>query len=168
MATRNLSDYDLTTVPDGKGMKIGIVVSEWNYEITGALAQGALDTLKKHGVNENDILVNHVPGSFELTLGGQFLAEYSDVDAIILLGCVIQGETRHFDFICQGVAQGATELNIKFNKPVIFGVLTTENQQQALDRAGGRLGNKGDEAAVTALKMVSLQLNFKNGLKKGI
>ena len=166
MATKNLSLYDSNSVPDGKEMKFGIVVSEWNYEITGALASGAIETLKKHGVKEDDILVSHVPGSFELTLGGQFLAEYTDVEAVILLGCVIQGETRHFDFICQGVAKGATELNIKYNLPVIFGLLTTENQQQALDRAGGRLGNKGDEAAVTAIKMVALQNNFKNGINK--
>ena len=162
MATRNLSEYDLNSVPDGKEMKFGIVVSEWNYEVTGALAHGAVETLKKHGVQDEDILVKHVPGSFELTLGGQFYAEYTDVDAIILLGCVIQGETRHFDFICQGVAKGATDLNIKYNLPVIFGVLTTDTQQQALDRAGGKLGNKGDEAAITAIKMVSLQKTFES------
>jgi len=166
MATKNLSEYVLSSVPEGNEMKFGIVVSEWNYDVTGALANGAVETLKKHGVKDEDILVKHVPGSFELTLGGQFFAEYTDVDAIILLGCVIQGETRHFDFICQGVAKGATDLNIKYNIPVIFGVLTTENQQQALDRAGGRLGNKGDEAAVTALKMVALQNNFENEIQE--
>ncbi len=164
MATKNLSAYDLDTVPDGREMKFGIVVSEWNYEITGALARGSVETLKKHGVRDENIHINHVPGSFELTLGGQLFAEYTDVDAVILLGCVIQGETRHFDFICQGVTKGATDLNIKYNLPVIFGVLTTENQQQALDRAGGKLGNKGDEAAVTAIKMVSLQKQFENGI----
>jgi 6,7-dimethyl-8-ribityllumazine synthase len=147
-------------------MKFGIVVSEWNYDVTGALMRGAVETLKKHGVLEKDILIKHVPGSFELTLGGQFFAEYTDVDAIILLGCVIQGETRHFDFICQGVTKGATDLNIKYNLPVIFGLLTTQNQQQALDRAGGRLGNKGDEAAVTALKMVALQSSFEDEIKQ--
>jgi len=162
MATKNLSEYVLSSVPDGNDMKFGIVVSEWNYDVTGALMRGAVETLKKHGVQDEDILVKHVPGSFELTLGGQFFAEYTDVDAIILLGCVIQGETRHFDFICQGVAKGATDLNIKYNLPVIFGVLTTENQQQALDRAGGKLGNKGDEAAITALKMVALQSSFED------
>ena len=166
MATKNLSEYVLSSVPDGNEMKFGIVVSEWNYDVTGALMRGAVDTLKKHGVKDEDILVKHVPGSFELTLGGQFFAEYTDVDAIILLGCVIQGETRHFDFICQGVTKGATDLNIKYNLPVIFGLLTTENQQQALDRAGGRLGNKGDEAAVTALKMVALQSNFEDEIKQ--
>jgi len=166
MATKNLSEYVLSSVPDGNEMKFGIVVSEWNYDVTGALMRGAVDTLKKHGVQDEDILVKHVPGSFELTLGGQFFAEYTDVDAIILLGCVIQGETRHFDFICQGVTKGATDLNIKYNLPVIFGLLTTENQQQALDRAGGRLGNKGDEAAVTALKMAALQNNFEDEIKQ--
>jgi 6,7-dimethyl-8-ribityllumazine synthase len=157
MATKNLSEYDLASVPSAFGMKFGIVVAEWNYEITGALAQGAVDTLKKHGASEEDIYLKHVPGSFELPLGAQFMAEYTDADAIIICGCVIQGETRHFDFICDGVTQGMTELNLKYNKPFIFGLLTTDNHQQALDRAGGRLGNKGDEAAVTAIKMVDLK-----------
>ena len=143
-------------------MKFGIVVSEWNYDVTGALERGAIETLKKHGVEDDDIIVKHVPGSFELTLGGQFFAEYTDVDAIILLGCVIKGETPHFDYICQGVTKGTTDLNIKYNLPVIFGLLTTENQQQALDRAGGKLGNKGDEAAITAIKMVDLQNSFES------
>lgn len=157
MATKNLSEYDLTTVPEATGMKFAIVVAEWNYEITGALARGAVETLKKHGAKDEDILVKHVPGSFELTLGAQYMAEFTDAHAIIILGCVIQGETRHFDFICEGVTQGITNLNIKYNKPFIFGLLTTDNQQQALDRAGGRLGNKGDEAAVTAIKMLALK-----------
>ena len=161
MATKNLSEYDLASIPSASSMTFGIVVAEWNYEITGALAQGAVDTLKRHGAAEDNIVVKHVPGTFELTLGAQYLAEYANVDAIIVLGCVIQGETRHFDFICQGVTQGITSLNIKYNKPFIFGVLTTENQQQALDRAGGRLGNKGDEAAVTAIKMVDLRNQLK-------
>jgi 6,7-dimethyl-8-ribityllumazine synthase len=160
MATKNLSEYDLTSVPSAAGMRFGVVVSEWNYEVTGALAQGAVDTLKLHGASDDDIILRHVPGSFELTLGAQYLAEFTNVDAIIILGCVIQGETRHFDFICDGVTQGITSLNIKYNKPFIFGLLTTDNQQQALDRAGGRLGNKGDEAAVTAIKMVDLKNNL--------
>ncbi len=161
MATKNLSLYDLKSVPSAKNMKFGIVVAEWNYEITGALAQGSIDTLVKHGANEDDIILKHVPGTFELTLGGQFMAEYSQVDAIILIGCVIQGDTRHFDFICDSVTQGTTELNMKYNKPFIFGVLTTNDEQQALDRAGGKLGNKGDEAAVTAIKMVAFQKEMK-------
>jgi 6,7-dimethyl-8-ribityllumazine synthase len=160
MATKNLSEYDLTTGPSASGMKFGIVVAEWNYEVTGALAQGAADTLKRHGAKDEDIIVKHVPGTFELTLGAQYLAEFAKVDAVIVLGCVIQGETRHFDFICQGVTQGITSLNIKYNKPFIFGVLTTDNQQQALDRAGGKLGNKGDEAALTAIKMLALNTDL--------
>jgi len=165
MATKNLSGYDLNSVPSASEMKFGIVVAEWNYEITGALAKGAVDTLKKHGAKDENILLKHVPGSFELTLGAQYLAEFGKVDAIIILGCVIQGETRHFDFICQGVTQGITNLNIKYNKPFIFGLLTTENQQQAIDRAGGKLGNKGDEAAVTAIKMLALRNEMKKSKK---
>lgn len=162
MATKDLSQYDLDAVPDAAGFKFGIVVSEWNYEITGALVRGAVETLKKHGVSDEDITVKHVPGSFELPLGGHFFAKYTEVDAIILLGCVIQGETKHFDYICQGVTKGATDLNLTYGIPVIFGVLTTDNQQQAADRAGGRLGNKGDEAAITAIKMVALHKDFTN------
>jgi 6,7-dimethyl-8-ribityllumazine synthase len=161
MATQNLSTYDINSVPDARGMRFGLVVAEWNAKVTNALAQGAVDTLIKHGTLEGDLIVKHVPGTFELPLGGQFMAEYTDVDAVILIGCVIQGETRHFDFICQGVTQGTIDLNLKYNKPFIFGVLTTDNEQQALDRAGGRLGNKGDEAAVTAIKMVYLQKKMK-------
>jgi 6,7-dimethyl-8-ribityllumazine synthase len=157
MATRNLSDYDSAKIPNGKGMRIGIVVAEWNWEVTGSMAQGAINTLVKHGVQSEDIIVDFVPGSFELTLGGQLMAETGRFDAIILIGCVIQGETRHFDFICQGVTQGATDLNLKFDIPFIFGVLTTNNQQQAIDRAGGVHGNKGDEAALTAMKMIDLK-----------
>lgn len=163
MATslKNLSDYDIQSVPDAKGLKFGIVVAEWNTEITEALYNGAYNTLLKHGVSEYDIIKKYVPGTFELTLGAQSIAEYTNVDAIIVLGCVIQGDTRHFDFICQGVTQGITDVNIKYNKPVVFGVLTTDNQQQALDRAGGKHGNKGDEAAYTAIKMVAMQNSLK-------
>jgi 6,7-dimethyl-8-ribityllumazine synthase len=157
MSTTNLSAYDPESVPDAKKMRFGIVVSDWNREITWALLDGAIDTLKKHGATDNNIVVKHVPGSFELTLGAQFLAEYDDLDAIICLGCVIQGETPHFEYICQGVTQGITQLNMEYNLPFIFGVLTTLNQQQAADRAGGKHGNKGDETAVTAIKMAALQ-----------
>ena len=156
MATVNLSDHMNHQVPDAKGMKFGIVYAEWNPEVTLALKEGAVKTLKKYGALPKDILVEEVPGTFELTLGGQLMAEHTDVDAVILLGCVIQGETRHFDFICQGITYGTTKLNLEYGIPFIFGVLTTDNQQQALDRAGGRLGNKGDEAAYTAIKMVAL------------
>lgn len=157
MGTRDLSVYDPASVPDASEMRFGIVVSDWNREITQALLDGALKTLKKHGAADDNIVVKHVPGSFELTLGGQFLAEYDDLDAIICLGCVIQGETPHFTYICQSVAYGITKLNLEYNIPFIFGVLTTLNIEQARDRAGGKHGNKGDEAAVTAIKMAALQ-----------
>lgn len=157
MSTTNLSDYDPDSVPDAGKMRFGIVVSDWNREVTWSLLTGAVSTLKKHGTAERNIVVKHVPGSFELTLGAQFLAEYDDLDAVICLGCVIQGETPHFTYICQGVTQGITQLNMEYNIPFIFGVLTTNNQQQAIDRAGGKHGNKGDEAAVTAIKMAALQ-----------
>jgi 6,7-dimethyl-8-ribityllumazine synthase len=157
MSTTNLSDYDPDSVPDAGKMRFGIVVSDWNREVTWSLLDGAVSTLKKHGTEERNIVVKHVPGSFELTLGAQFLAEYDDLDAVICLGCVIQGETPHFSYICQGVTQGITQLNMEYNIPFIFGVLTTNNQQQAIDRAGGKHGNKGDEAAVTAIKMAALQ-----------
>jgi 6,7-dimethyl-8-ribityllumazine synthase len=157
LATKNLSVYNPDLVPDASDMRFGIVVSDWNKEITWALLDGAVATLRKHGAKEKDIVIHHVPGSFELTLGAQFFAEYDDMDAVICLGCVIQGETPHFTFICQGVSQGITQLNLDYNIPFIFGVLTTLDQQQAIDRAGGKLGNKGDEAAVTAIKMAGLQ-----------
>jgi len=157
MSTKDLSVYDPALVPDAAKMRFGIVVSDWNIEITRALLNGAVNTLKKHGASDNNIVVKHVPGSFELTLGGQFLAEYDDLDAIICLGCVIQGETPHFTYICQSVSYGITQLNLEYNIPFIFGVLTTLNIEQALDRAGGKHGNKGDEAAVTAIKMAALQ-----------
>lgn len=160
MATKlkNLSSYNKDNVPDASGMKFGIVVAEWNTEITGALLEGCIKTLKQHGTSEKNIIVTPVPGSFELTFGAKIMAEKDEVDAIICLGCVIQGETRHFDFICQGVTYGISELNLTYDIPVIFGVLTTENQQQALDRAGGKHGNKGDEAAVTAISMIDLNM----------
>ena len=156
-ALKNLSDFNADTIPDGKGMRIGIVLSEWNQDITSALFDGAVRTLVNNGVEKKDIIITTVPGSFELTLGSQFLCEDKTIDAVIALGCVIQGETRHFDFICDAVAHGITNVSLKYNKPVIFGVLTPNTQQQAQDRAGGKHGNKGDEAAVTALKMVALK-----------
>jgi 6,7-dimethyl-8-ribityllumazine synthase len=157
MATTNLSDYNPQKVPDAGEMRFGIVVSDWNQDITRALLDGSVNTLKKHGARQENIVIKNVPGAFELTLGAQFLAEYDDLDAVICLGCVIQGETPHFTYICQGVTYGITQLNLDYNIPFIFSVLTTENYQQAKDRAGGKLGNKGDEAAVTAIKMAALQ-----------
>jgi len=157
MATVNLSAYDPDSVPDARNMRFGIVVSDWNRDVTSALLDGAVNTLKKHGTAEENIVVKHVPGSFELTLGAQWLAEYDDLDGVICIGCVIQGETPHFTYICQSVTQGITQLNLDYNIPFIFGVLTTSNLQQALERAGGKHGNKGKEAAVTAIKMAALQ-----------
>jgi 6,7-dimethyl-8-ribityllumazine synthase len=158
MATdlHNLSEYDSNNIPRGEGKKIAIVVSEWNSNITENLLQGAYDTLLKFGVSSQDISIQRVPGSFELTFGAKTLIEKIHPDALIMLGCVIQGETPHFTYVCQSVTQGATELNIKYDVPVIFGLLTTTTLEQAKDRAGGRHGNKGDEAAVTALKMIAL------------
>ena len=138
-------------------MKVGIAVAEWNTAITSSLLNGAVKFLKDSGVKPDNIFVHHVPGSFELTLGAQWLAEQKKYDAVIALGCVIQGETKHFDFICAAVANGITEVGLKYNKPVVFGVLTTNTLQQAKDRSGGKHGNKGTEAAATALKMALLQ-----------
>lgn len=151
---KSLSQYSDKNLVDMSTKKFGIVVSEWNEEITEALFKGALETLLKHGVKKYNIFRKSVPGSFELSLGAQWLAQLDEIDAVICLGCVIQGETRHFDFICDAVAHGITNVSLKYNKPVIFGVLTPNNQQQALDRAGGKHGNKGDEAAITAIKML--------------
>ena len=153
---RNLSQFT-SPVPHAYDMKFGIVVAEWNGEVTEALLKGAVTTLRKAGCAEHNILIKYVPGTFELPLGAQFFAEYTDVDAVIALGCVVQGETRHFDFICSGVTQGLMQLQIAWNMPIVFGVLTTNDMDQALARAGGEHGNKGDEAAVTAINMVKLQ-----------
>ena len=142
----NLSQLD-APLPSAADMKFGIVVAEWNREITEALLEGAVQTLRSAGCSDLNIQIKYVPGTFELTLGTQFFAEYTDVDAVIALGCVVQGETRHFDFICQGVTQGITQLQIQWNMPVAFGILTVNDQQQAFDRAGGKYGNKGNEAA---------------------
>lgn len=163
MATelQNLSSYDPFAVPEGKGKRIGIVVSDWNTVVTGNLLKGAIETLVKFGVAENDIIVEHVPGSFELTYGAKILIEKAKVDSVIILGCVIQGETPHFTFVCDSVTQGTTDLNIKHNVPVIFGLLTTSTLDQAKARSGGRHGNKGDEAAITALKMIALSSKYK-------
>ena len=158
MKKTNLSDYNAAEVPSGKEYCVGIVVAEWNREITDAMAQGAIDALREHGVEEEKIDLVHVPGSFELTTGADLmLRNKKRLDAVICIGCVIQGETRHFDFICEAVSQGLTNVALKHEKPVIFSVLTTNNMEQAQDRAGGKHGNKGIEGAITALKMIKLQ-----------
>ncbi|MBK5721561.1 6,7-dimethyl-8-ribityllumazine synthase [Dysgonomonas sp. Marseille-P4677] len=153
-AYHNLSSYDPEKVPDGTDMKIGIVVSEWNDNITGSLLAAAHKTLIKHGVKEENILIDFVPGSFELIFGAKHMVENKGIDAVIALGCVIKGDTPHFDYVCSGVTQGIADMNIRYDIPFIFGLLTTDNAQQAEDRSGGRHGNKGDECAITALKMV--------------
>ena len=157
---KNLSEHDSEKIPSAKKMRFGIVVSEWNAEVTEALYEGCYETLIANGADKKDIIKQYVPGSFELTLGAQFFAAQKNIDAVICLGCVIQGETRHFDFICDAVAHGITEVGLKYNKPIIFGVLTPNNQKQAWERSGGKHGNKGIEAAVTAIKMVALQRKF--------
>lgn len=158
MATKNknLSKID-GALPIAEDMKFGIVVAEWNPTITDALLQGAIDTLIGAGCAEENIIVRHVPGTFELPLGARFFIEQGVVDAVITLGCVIQGDTCHFDYVCSGVTQGVMQLQLEWNVPVAFGVLTVDNMQQALDRAGGEHGNKGVEAAATAIKMVALK-----------
>jgi 6,7-dimethyl-8-ribityllumazine synthase len=136
--------------------KIAIVVAEWNEEITESLYEGAYMALLELGLRKKNIVRVNVPGSFELSLGAQLMAQKKDVVAVICLGCVIQGETPHFDFICNAVANGITSVNLKYNKPVAFGVLTTLNKKQAMDRAGGKYGNKGEEAALTAVNMLAI------------
>ena len=159
MATvnNNLSEYDINTIPDASAMTFGIVVSEWNEKITKGLLKGAYNTLIKHGALDENINVHFIPGAFELPLAAQFLYEKTTVDAVICLGSVIQGETKHFDYVCEGTALGIKDVALKYNKPTIFGVLTDNTEQQAIDRSGGKHGNKGDEAAVTAIKMLAFQ-----------
>lgn len=152
---KNLSQFT-SSIPNIQGIRIGLVVAEWNQQITFALRDGAIQTLQQAGITEDQIKVKYVPGSFELPLGAQLFLENNLVDAVICIGCVIQGETPHFTFICDAVAQGIMRLNLDYNRPVIFGVLTTLTFEQALDRSGGKHGNKGDEAAFTALKMLAL------------
>ena len=153
---KNLSSYNKDEVPSGEKCSFGIVVSDWNDEITSKLLEGAVDTLLEHETDEKDILIEHVPGAYELPYGAKSLFNRKGLDAIICLGCIIQGETRHFDFIADAVANGIMKVSLDEDIPVIFGVLTTNNIEQARERSGGRLGNKGVEAAVTALKMAAL------------
>ncbi|MDR1745887.1 MAG: 6,7-dimethyl-8-ribityllumazine synthase [Tannerella sp.] len=160
-AYQHLSDYDFDKVPDASAMRIGIVVSEWNQSITEKLLEGACDTLERHGVKQGNIHVAYVPGSFELTFGARQMAEQLELDAVIAIGCVVRGDTPHFDYVCSATTQGVTELNLRYNIPFIFGLLTTDNMQQAEERAGGRYGNKGDEAAITAIKMVDFVCRLK-------
>ena len=157
-ANKNLSDYDKASIPNAKDFRFGIVVSEWNDTITEGLSQGAYNTLLENGVSPENILTWHVPGSFELIYGSKKMQD-QQVDAVIAIGSVIQGETKHFDFVCEGVAQGIKDLNVLHDTPVIFCVLTDNNMQQAIDRSGGKHGNKGTEAAIAAIKMANLRKN---------
>ncbi|MTK52686.1 6,7-dimethyl-8-ribityllumazine synthase [Paludibacter sp.] len=156
-ANHNLSDYESDKLPSASDMRFGVVVSEWNPNVTESLLEGVLQTLQNQGAAPDQIVVQYVPGSFELVYGAKFLAENAKVDAVIALGSVVRGDTPHFDYVCQGVTHGISYLNATQTVPIIFGVLTTDNMEQATDRAGGRYGNKGDEAAVTAIKMVALK-----------
>ncbi|MDG1698440.1 MAG: 6,7-dimethyl-8-ribityllumazine synthase [Polaribacter sp.] len=157
MATTNLSYYDNATIPNAKSFRFGIVVSEWNPEITKNLHKGAIETLLDCGAAKKNILSWKVPGSFELVYGCKKMVQSQQVDAIIAIGNVIQGETKHFDFVCDGVTQGIIDLNIKYDIPIIFCVLTDNTKQQSIDRSGGKLGNKGIECAIAAIKMAAIK-----------
>ena len=154
-ALKNLNDYSSGHFVDISEKRFGLVVAEWNREITDVLSKGAHDTLLQHGALADNIYRNTVPGSFELTLGAQLLAQHEEIDAVICLGVVIKGDTKHDDYICHAVANGITNVSLKYNKPVIFGLVTTNDLAQAWDRAGGRHGNKGVEAAAAAIHMLS-------------
>ena len=155
-AHQHLNSFDNETVPSGAGKVVAIVRAEWNHEITNGLAQGAYDTLVAHGVDPDHIIQIDVPGAVELTFGAKRVHEDEEPDAVIVVGCVIQGETKHFDYVCQSVTYGITELNLSYDAPTIFCVLTDNTMEQSLARSGGIHGNKGVEAAVAALKMMAL------------
>ncbi|HAE35459.1 MAG TPA: 6,7-dimethyl-8-ribityllumazine synthase [Chitinophagales bacterium] len=160
MATRDLSSYRADEVPSGKSFRIAVITSDWNEEITHAMEKACLDTLIHHEVVEENISVIHVPGSYELTSAAQMLLETSEQDAVVCIGCIIKGETPHDVYLAQAVSQGLIQVSIDYSTPVLFGVLTTLDLQQAKERAGGRHGNKGVEAAVTALRMAALRRKF--------
>lgn len=159
MATenKNLSEYDKNTVPNAKNFRFGIVVSEWNDTITEGLYNGAIEALLENEVPSQHIIRWNVPGSFELIYGAKKMLQTQNVDAVIVIGCVIQGQTKHFDFVCEGVTQGIKDLNVQTDVPVIFCVLTDNNIQQSIDRSGGIHGNKGTEAAIAAIKMAYIR-----------
>ncbi len=161
---RNLSDNQVKQYQGAENWKIAIVTADWNPDVTYAMRDAAINSLENSGIKTENIRSKSVPGSFELVSAAKTMADYSDVHAVICLGCIIQGETRHFDFVAQGVTDGIRDLNTRYNIPFIFGVLTTSNQQQALDRSGGKHGNKGDEAAAAALQMIQLKKEIKQGI----
>lgn len=162
-----MSGHDLSGIRYSAGLpheqdSIRLVVSKWNPEVTGSMRDAAIQTLTEAGVLPDNIQVYEVPGTYELSLGAAWCLEHEPVDAVICIGCVIQGETRHFDFICEATAQGIMRLGLDYQKPVIFGVLTPNTQEQAMARAGGKYGNKGAEAAVAALEMIDLRRRFRH------
>lgn len=161
MATTNLSAYDKNTIPNAKSLRFGIVVSEWNLDITENLLKGAVETLFENGAVDENILVKWVPGSFELIFGCNQMLKTEELDAVIAIGNVIRGETEHFTFVCEGVTQGIKDLNLRYDASTIFCVLTDNDKQQSIDRSGGKHGNKGVECAIAAIKMAASR-------KKGI
>ena len=162
MATegRNLSEYNKEFIPSGADFTIGIVVSEWNENITLNLLKGAKQALTDNGVKEENIIVRFVPGAFELPLGCQFMCESGNIDGVVAIGTVIQGETKHFDFVCDAATQGIKDVNLKYNIPVSFCLLTDNTLQQSIDRSGGKHGNKGIECAIACMKMIALKKSF--------
>jgi 6,7-dimethyl-8-ribityllumazine synthase len=156
-ALKNLSVYTKENIPNGADFKVGIVVSEWNDSITFALLKGAKQTLLDNGVPEEHILIRYVPGAFELPLGAQLMLDNTEVDGVIVIGVVIQGETKHFDFVCQGATDGIMKVMLEYNSPVSYCLLTDNNMQQSVDRSGGKHGNKGVECAVACMKMIALK-----------
>ena len=167
-ALKNLSTYDESNLTSAKDMKIGIVVADWNTKITHALYEGCFDTLIKHGAQEENLQTVQVPGTFELPVAAKILLQNKKLDAVICIGCVIKGETNHNEYINNAVSIGLTNLGIVSGVPCIFGVLTPNDEQQALDRSGGKYGNKGVEAAVTAIRMVAIKEDLKKSEKKSI
>lgn len=167
-ALKNLSSYDNDSMPNAEDFTLGIVVADWNEKITHALYEGCYDTLVKHGAQADNIHTIQVPGAFELTAGARMLAGRYNCDAVICLGCVIKGETSHNEYINMAVAQGLTNLSLTSGRPFIFGLLTPNDEQQALDRAGGKHGNKGIEAATTALRMAAIRKELNKAGKKSI
>ncbi len=156
MATTNLSAYDKNTIPNAKDFRFGIVVSEWNFDITDNLRKGAFDTLIENGALEINIVTKFVPGSYELIFGCKHLIKNQKLDAVIAIGNVIQGETKHFDFVCEAVSQGIKDINLQYDVPTIFCVLTDNTKKQSIERSGGKFGNKGIESAIAAIKMAAL------------
>lgn len=161
-STFSYTNDQIAPIPDASNMRMGIVVTEWNNNITDHLLEGAIKQFKEHGVAESNISISRVPGSYELVYAAQQMARHGHVNAVVIIGCVIRGDTPHFDYICEGVTHGIAELNARGDVPVIFGLLTVNTQEQAEERAGGKLGNKGEEFAITAIKMADFAWNFQN------